>query len=354
MASPVLPRAFLLLSLLLLPLLLAGCDPGGEQGSLSTPDASDAPAEQQVIQSLLGLYRQAVLEEDIDRLQALLQPSSALTTAAVRRTQRQAADGTFADLAAFRQALSDTFRTHAITALDIPAAEVVIAPNRRRVTFLEVESTLEPATLAQHTRLFRTTWQLQRTVTDERITFSIRAVQRDGPLVQISTPGQVQAGALTRLTVTTPIAGFGLASVELVSTNGQAGTPLPATTRGFHGTFQAASRVPPAPLQVRLHTTDGKTEVIAHAYRQRLADAVVVQPVAGTETARILAVAVAPDATVWAGGAQGGQLFQVPPRPPPPRWWGSCWQTRTGVSRISPWMDWAGCRPSSLVPSTVA
>jgi hypothetical protein len=39
----------------------------------------------------------------------------------------------------------------------------------------------------------------------------------------------------------------------------------------------------------------------------------VAQPVAGTETTRLLAVTVAPDGTVWAGGDQGGRLFQVPP-----------------------------------------
>jgi hypothetical protein len=119
--------------LLLLSLLLCGCDPGGGQGSLSTPDDPIAPAEQQVIQRLLALYQEAVIEEDIDRLQALLAPPLA-----------QAADGAFADLATFREALSATFVTQAVTALELPAAEVVIAPDRRRVTFLEVESTLGP------------------------------------------------------------------------------------------------------------------------------------------------------------------------------------------------------------------
>ena len=85
------------LMLLGLALCLFGCDPGGNQGHLSTADGPSAQAEQQVIQRLLGLYRQAVLEEDIDRLQALLDAHAG--AAAGRPT------GMFVDLATFRQAL---------------------------------------------------------------------------------------------------------------------------------------------------------------------------------------------------------------------------------------------------------
>jgi hypothetical protein len=67
--------------------------------------------EQQAIQRLLDLYREAVLQEDIDRLQALLQPTPALTQVAAQHPARQAADGAFADLATFREALSATFVT---------------------------------------------------------------------------------------------------------------------------------------------------------------------------------------------------------------------------------------------------
>ena len=88
---------------------------------------------------------------------------------------------------------------------------------------------------------------------------------------------------------------------------------LPGTPQGFHGTFRAAMQVPPAPLQVHLRSTSGDELVIAHAYRLREAGERVVQPVAGTTTTRLLAVAVAPDGTVWAGGDQGGRLFQVAP-----------------------------------------
>jgi hypothetical protein len=64
---------------------------------------------------------------------------------------------------------------------------------------------------------------------------------------------------------------------------------------------------------VWVRSTSGAELVIAHAYRLRQAGEGVVQPVAGTTTTRLLAVAVAPDGTVWAGGDQGGRLFQVVP-----------------------------------------
>src|SRR5262245_9531118 len=127
-----------ILILLGLALFLSGCDPGGDQGSLSSQPAPSTPVEQQVIERLLDLYREAVIEEDIDCLQALLAPAAVRAQTAGRRAARPAADGTFADLAAFRQALSATFVTQAVTALDIPAADIVIAPDRRRVSFLEV------------------------------------------------------------------------------------------------------------------------------------------------------------------------------------------------------------------------
>jgi hypothetical protein len=114
------------------------------------------------VDNLLALYREAVLAEDIDRLQALLHPTPALAQAA-QRTTRQAPSGVFADLGAFRDALSDTFVTQAVKALELPAAEVVLAPDRRSVTCLEVESTLDMPSPTQATRVFRTTWQLART-----------------------------------------------------------------------------------------------------------------------------------------------------------------------------------------------
>ena len=78
---PGMPHVLMLLGLAL---CLFGCDPGGEQGRLSSSDGPNAPAEQQVIQRLLGLYQEALVEEDIDRLHALLAPATGQATPVAR------------------------------------------------------------------------------------------------------------------------------------------------------------------------------------------------------------------------------------------------------------------------------
>ena len=64
-------------SLLLgLVLLLVGCSGGGDSGSL-TPVNAPAALEDQATQNLVDLYCTAVLQEDSDRLQALLEGRAA-------------------------------------------------------------------------------------------------------------------------------------------------------------------------------------------------------------------------------------------------------------------------------------
>jgi hypothetical protein len=55
---PGVPHVLMLLGLAL---FLSGCDPGGNQGSLSPSDDPSAPGEQQAVDNLLALYREAVL-----------------------------------------------------------------------------------------------------------------------------------------------------------------------------------------------------------------------------------------------------------------------------------------------------
>jgi hypothetical protein len=58
--------------------------------------------------------------------------------------------------------------------------------------------------------------------------------------------------------------------------------------------------------------TDGAEIVFTHRYRLHQAREGVAQRMAGTGTTRFLAVTVAPDGTVWAGG-EGGRLYRVAP-----------------------------------------
>src|SRR5205807_8316034 len=213
-----------------------------------------------------ALYQEALVAEDSDSLLALLTPA---------------------------------------TALAIPPETVVIAQDQSSVTSLEVESTIDSVTLAQDTRVYRTTWQLRRTSASSTATFSIGAVLRTGPLVQITTPGQVQAGTLARVEARDPSSLFALASVELTAPDTGAAQPLRALGTGFHGTFHAAPAAPPPPLQMRLRSTRGDELVIAHPYQLRVPGEGVVQLMVATPGTRLLAVTVAPDGTVWAGGDHG-------------------------------------------------
>ena len=69
-------RPLLSVVLLGLSLCLAGCAPDGNNGSLTPQPTASGQVQQQAVESVLQLYRQAVLAEDIDRLQALLQPTA--------------------------------------------------------------------------------------------------------------------------------------------------------------------------------------------------------------------------------------------------------------------------------------
>jgi hypothetical protein len=100
------------LSLLIgLALFLGSCSTGGESGDLSeqpTPRPQDA---QQAIENLRDLYRTALRQEDIDRLQELFQPQE---MARQQQLPQPAQAEEILDLEDFRQA----FRTSTITALD--------------------------------------------------------------------------------------------------------------------------------------------------------------------------------------------------------------------------------------------
>ena len=86
--------------------LLVGCELSGDSDILSTPTTPSPRVEQQAVDNLLQLYGQALQHEDIDRLQALLDPVTTLAGAA----SRQGAADSAAELTAFRQTLSTTFR----------------------------------------------------------------------------------------------------------------------------------------------------------------------------------------------------------------------------------------------------
>ena len=131
---------FLGLALVLgLAILLVGCEPSGDSDTLSTSTTPGPRVEQQAVDNLLQLYGQTLQHEDIDRLQALLQPEPDAAA-----TAPQATHGTFPDLAAFRQTLSTTFRAQTVTHHAILPDTIQMAPDRTQVAFIEVESVADP------------------------------------------------------------------------------------------------------------------------------------------------------------------------------------------------------------------
>jgi hypothetical protein len=298
--------------LLVLLLVLGGCTSGGDQGQATAPGAPSPRVERQALDNLLALYQEAVVAEDSDRLQALLAPATPRGPAQPSAGPRKDPTGTFVDLAAFQATLRTTFQQTTVTALAIPPETVAVAPDQSQVTFLEVESTLDPPTVAQHTRVYRTTWELSREDSGV-VRLGIRAVRRSGPLVEVTTPGLLVAGPPQPLTVHAPTAAFALAAVEVPGPEAGAVQRLAVTRGQVQETFTAAAGPELHALPVRAMGTNGETLVFAHRYRLHQVREGLAQRVTGTGTTRFLAVTVAPDGTVWAGGDGGGRLYQVAP-----------------------------------------
>ena len=290
------------LALMALLLLLTGCTPGGDQGQATAPSAPSPRVERQAIDNLLALYQEAVVAEDSDRLQALLAPATAL--AQTTTAPRQDSPGCLTDPTAFQAALRATFQQATVTALTIPPETVQVAPDQRSVTFLEVESTLNPQTVTQQTRVYRTTWELSRVGTGV-VRLGISAVSRVGPLVEITTASLLVAGPPQPLTVRAPTAAFVLAAVEVSGPGAGAGQRLAATRGQVQATFTAVADTALQALPVRALSSIGETLVFAHHYRLHQVREGLAQRVVGTGTTRFLAVTVAPDGTVWAATDEG-------------------------------------------------
>jgi len=262
---PVLPRLTgVLLALLLC--LAGACAPGGDQGQVTAPSVPSSRVERQAIDNLLALYQEAVVAEDSDRLQALLVPATTPGQAQTATASRQDPPGASADSMALQDTLRATFQQATVTALAIPPATVVIAPDQSSVTFLEVESALDPRTVAQHTRVYRTTWGLSRVGTDV-VRLGISAVRREGPLVEVTTAGLLVAGPPQPLTVRAPTTAFTLAAVEVPGPGAGAVQRFAATRGQVQETFTAGAGAALQALPVRALSSTGEVLDFAHRYR---------------------------------------------------------------------------------------
>lgn len=280
--------------------LLLSCS--GGSGEVPPVPGPSPEAERQTIRQVLDLYSMAWVQEDIDRLQDLL--------------QAQEADTTFQDVRTFRRMVTAAFQNSNILDLRIPPEMVHIAADRRRVTFLEIESVEDPIALVQQTRLFRTTFLLARDEVKRVITFRIGAVRREGPLVHVITRGQIQADALTRVEVHETTIPFSITGGTVEAPETSISQALMSANGFWHGLFTPPKQPYPQPLQVRLHGDNGQEIVIPHRYRLRMPDERVAHAIAETGLARFSTVALDRTGTVWAGGREppfgGATLYQVP------------------------------------------
>ena len=295
------------LMLLGLALGLAGCSGGGDSGSLEPKAASDTPApsgppvEQEAALNLLELYRTAVVEEDIDQLQALL-----------------TADGGVEDGQSVLNHMSDIFQRFSVIDLQLQDSVLQGSPTPQAVTLQEFLTIADPdpATFEQRTRARHIRWTLHwRTDPNGTMTVRVAEVMREGPEVEVVMRGQVMAGQPVRIEVQQATGSLALAHGQVeVPETGEVQTLTPIGER-WHAVVRAPWANAPKPLQVRLWRVGGESLIVHHDYRVRVPGSGVVQPVVGAQGVSFSAVAVALDGTVWAGGNEnsGAILAQVKP-----------------------------------------
>ena len=276
--------------LLGLVMLLASCSPSGDSDLAALSEAPSAKVEAQAIRNLLDLYRDAVFNEDIDRLQALLAPNAA---------------------ADFRQALGDIFRSRDILAHTLQAA--AIADDRLSVAFIDVLSALDPERLTQVTEVRRIVFRLVRQQVGEVIEFRIADTQRDDPLLEVATSGLLVSGPPSPLTLRAASGEFTLASAAITKPQDGARASLLVSDNQATGDFIAASGAQLHRLPIQARDADGDTLAFAHHYRLHQTQEGIAQRVSGTGATRFFALATTANGTLWAGGDNGAKLFQVAP-----------------------------------------
>ena len=141
------------------------------------------------------------------------------------------------------------------------------------------------------------------------------------------------------------------AAVEVPGPGAGAVQRLAATRDQVQGTFTAPAGTEMQSLPVRALGTTGETLVFAHRYRLHQVREGIAQRVVGTGTTRFLAVTVAPDGTVWAGGDSGGRLYQVAPGSATAQFVGPLLADPTG--RVAPSMSLVTI-PARLKPALIA
>src|SRR5215831_5141994 len=106
-------------------LLLGSCSPSGGGGQVAPPTEPSPALQQYTVADLLTLYRTALVQQDIDRLDALLQRDPAPAGVRLQPTT----GSPVLDAPTFRDTMATLFRTVTITDLQLPPEAIQIAPD---------------------------------------------------------------------------------------------------------------------------------------------------------------------------------------------------------------------------------
>lgn len=307
-----------------LSLLINSCNNGDNGPVPAVPKPSVRSAER-AVKRLLDLYRTALRQEDIDRLQPLLSTAASPDLGSFSRQRAHqwlANQAQRMDAESFRDMISEDFRSLNIldVYISIPHEGIDATPDVATATFQEIRSVEDPGLLEQRTRVINTTFQLIGSKTDGVITFRITEVFHDDPHFEIVTPGQIFAGIPSRITISKEAGTFSLSEVEievLDSDTSPATQILLSNDDMFYGFFTPPMRSDPKPLQIRLRGANEEI-MVSHQYRLRMPSEGIIQKISGMERADLFAIAVAPSGTIVAGGKLpsfpfGGLIFQISP-----------------------------------------
>ncbi len=300
-----------------LTLLLFSCSHGGDSDNLPSSPTITPVVKQQAIENILEIYRTALVQEDIDRLQTILEQDSNTIQPTVQDqdvTPTEQQDSL--DPQAFLDLISATFQNLTLLDLQLLNIDIDIAEASATASFLEARSVIDPVLLEQRTHVVRTALEIVQAEQNGVEAFRIRAISRQSPEFEIITPGQIVAGMPARIVVSDVTGTFALTDVDIDVPDTGESISLAMTEDVFHGSFSPPLTATHQPLRITLSGPQGDDIVMSHPYRLRVPGEGVVEKISGTDAAEFFAVAAAPDGTIYAGGRipgfLGGTLFVVP------------------------------------------
>jgi len=311
--------------LLGLTLFVSGCETSGDIDDLAPPDSSDRVVEASV-RKLLELYVDALRNEDIDRLQRLLDPTEG---SPVQNPPSLAAGMAMLSPDDLREEVTDVFKQFSVSDVRFLEVDMALDADLPSVSFWEfrsVEGVSDLDDFEQQTRVSRMVFQLARRA-DEAVpdvtSLLITAVARQESLVRVTLSGQIQPEATTEVKVQSLEGIFAINELEIKAVAPDVmledadcmampgasvaiETIRPATH--FRGNFTSPRTSGMHFLCVRVRS--GAEDVtFLHPYRLSIPDVTVAAiGDSGVTSTPLFGVAVSQNGDVWFGGESEAAL----------------------------------------------